>query len=206
MVEETKAPGGLEASLKTMDPAAKGSGAQTTKGSSANHTVDDSKASIEKYAETIVDISTDHAVDNLKASTEQGAGISIHEPAKVPTPEQVKDSPVDEVKEAPGNEVKDSALDEVNEHPSDEGKKPGTVAENVSHSGGKINGPNVTQADKPLKNGDSTGAKSSSDKVLEGQKWNNRDRAKRDFRKNVKSDLTSQEESSDPVAIRKQVR
>lgn len=44
-----------------------------------------------------------------------------------------------------------------------------------------------------------------SKKVQEGQKWNNRARGKPD-KSNVKSDLTSQEESSDPVAIRKQVR
>ena len=50
-----------------------------------------------------------------------------------------------------------------------------------------------------------------SKRVQEGQKWNNRhprynnkiDRAK--YKNNIKSDLTSQIESSDPVAIRKQV-
>ena len=45
-----------------------------------------------------------------------------------------------------------------------------------------------------------------SKRVQEGQKWNNRDRDRPDHKKNIKSDLTSQEESSDPVAIRKQVR
>ena len=38
-----------------------------------------------------------------------------------------------------------------------------------------------------------------------GRKQNDRGPPKQDWRKNVKSDLTSQEESSDPVEIRKQV-
>ncbi|KAL8724665.1 MAG: hypothetical protein Q9181_006725 [Wetmoreana brouardii] len=51
--------------------------------------------------------------------------------------------------------------------------------------------------------------KEPSDRVREGQRWNNRDRdrhskPRKDFRENYKSDLTSQKESSDPVAIRKQ--
>ncbi|KAI4096302.1 MAG: hypothetical protein LQ344_001128 [Seirophora lacunosa] len=64
-----------------------------------------------------------------------------------------------------------------------------------------------------------TATKEPSERVKEGQKWNNRDRGGRgrgrgrarsgkdleNFRKNYKSDLTAQEESSDPVAIRKQV-
>lgn len=54
-----------------------------------------------------------------------------------------------------------------------------------------------------------------SERVQEGQKWNNRDRSRKedgqtqkpyeDYKKNIKSDMTSQEESSDPVKIRKQV-
>ncbi|KAL8942788.1 MAG: hypothetical protein Q9216_001473 [Gyalolechia sp. 2 TL-2023] len=53
--------------------------------------------------------------------------------------------------------------------------------------------------------------KEPSERVKEGQKWNNRDRNARprkdfkDYKKNYISDLTSQKESSDPVAIRKQV-
>ena len=52
-----------------------------------------------------------------------------------------------------------------------------------------------------------------SKRVREGRKWNERSRnhfIKKphgpDYRKNVKSDFTSQEESSDPFAIRKQVK
>lgn len=50
-----------------------------------------------------------------------------------------------------------------------------------------------------------------SERVKEGQKWNNRDRNGKtrkefeDYKKNYISDLTSQKESNDPVAIRKQV-
>ena len=53
-----------------------------------------------------------------------------------------------------------------------------------------------------------------SKRVQEGQKWNERPRntdrpynkyGNKPFKRNNKSDLTSQEESSDPVAIRKQV-
>ena len=59
--------------------------------------------------------------------------------------------------------------------------------------------------------------KSISKRVQEAREYNNRSRGnrghkqndrgppKQDWRKNVKSDLTSQEESSDPVEIRKQV-
>ena len=51
---------------------------------------------------------------------------------------------------------------------------------------------------------------SPSKRVREGQKWNDRSRRynknDRPVKRNNKSDLTSQQESSDPVAIRKQVR
>lgn len=60
-----------------------------------------------------------------------------------------------------------------------------------------------------------------SERVREGQKWNDRSRNfdgdkkphkyenknnRKDYRKNIKSNLESQEESSDPIAIRKQVK
>ncbi|KAL8859285.1 MAG: hypothetical protein Q9178_004223 [Gyalolechia marmorata] len=50
--------------------------------------------------------------------------------------------------------------------------------------------------------------KEPSKRVQEAQKWNNRDRdskPRKDYKKNYKSDLTSQAESNDPVEIRKQV-
>ena len=103
-------------------------------------------------------------------------------------------------------ESRDSTLDEVKQHSLNGEIKPEAVVESVSHPESKVDDSETTQADEPLKNGDSTRAKSASSRVLEGQKWNNRNRDKRDFKKNVKSDLTSQEESSDPAAIRKQVR
>ena len=66
---------------------------------------------------------------------------------------------------------------------------------------------------------DDTKPKTPSKNVQEGRAWNNRDRGrggrgrggygdypKSSFKHNIKSDLTTQEESSDPVAIRKQVQ
>lgn len=73
----------------------------------------------------------------------------------------------------------------------------------VDTSGHEFGGKNDKNAD--------AGKKEPSERVKEGQKWNNRDRSAKpksdleDYRKNVISDLTSQPESSDPVAIRKQV-
>ena len=65
------------------------------------------------------------------------------------------------------------------------------------------------------KNADVDAKREPSERVKEGQNWNNRDRNRdhnskpkknfQDYKKNYKSDLTSQQESSDPVAIRKQV-
>ncbi|KAL8853865.1 MAG: hypothetical protein Q9221_001336 [Calogaya cf. arnoldii] len=64
--------------------------------------------------------------------------------------------------------------------------------------------------DTPETKGDKVEEKKEpSKRVQEGQKWNNRDRDGRtraDRKKNYKSDLTSQAESSDPVEIRKQAR
>lgn len=60
----------------------------------------------------------------------------------------------------------------------------------------------------PAENGANSESKTdavTSDKVREGQKWNNRNRSPKNFKQNVKSDLTSQPVSSDPVEIRKQV-
>lgn len=59
---------------------------------------------------------------------------------------------------------------------------------------------------KASENGVSSQPEPPSKRVQEGQKWNNRDRDRVDYKKNIKSDLTSQEESSDPIAIRKQVK
>lgn len=103
-------------------------------------------------------------------------------------------------------ESRDSALDEVKEQIVDEETKLAIVVETTSHPENHVESPIATEVEEPSKNGDSIGTKSTSDKVQEGQKWDNRNRGNRDFKKNVKSDLTSQEESSDPVAIRKQVR
>ena len=61
------------------------------------------------------------------------------------------------------------------------------------------------QAKVRTENGASKQTETPSKRVQEGQKWNDRNRERKDYKKNIKSDLTSQEESSDPVAIRKQV-
>ena len=55
------------------------------------------------------------------------------------------------------------------------------------------------------KNGESKKDGETSDRVKEGQKWNNRNRTIKDYKENIKSDLTSQPVSSDPAEIRKQV-
>lgn len=84
--------------------------------------------------------------------------------------------------------------------------------------------PDTKTVDSTTKESDkeeTTERKSISKRVQEGQAYNNRDRKRHDdggkhndrypskeftnYRKNVKSDLTSQQESSDPVEIRKQV-
>lgn len=61
-----------------------------------------------------------------------------------------------------------------------------------------------SQPEVPIKESVSSPSERSK-RVQEGQKWNDRDREKQDYTKNIKSDLISQEESDDPVAIRKQV-
>lgn len=182
-MDETKAPGGLDASVKTIDPAVEHSGSEISK-----------------------DSSTNDVADSLETSTGKDGERNISEPTKVLPAEPVKEIAVDAAKETPENEVKDSSVDKLGKSLGDEGKDPGAVTENTSQTGGKVNDICATEANETLKNGDSTGTKGVSDRVLEGQKWNNRDRTKDDYRKNVKSDLTSQEESSDAVAIRKQVR
>lgn len=67
---------------------------------------------------------------------------------------------------------------------------------------------NTTPADQtkvPTGNESSNQTETTSKRVREGQKWNDRNREKIDYTKNIKSDFTSQVESSDPIAIRKQV-
>ncbi len=87
----------------------------------------------------------------------------------------------------------------------------------------QINGTKHPEDDKKSENGDES-RKASNDeerrqdqpskRVQEGQRYNNRPRGDRNNnrphprkfdKKNIKSDLTSLQESSDPVAIRKQV-
>ena len=90
----------------------------------------------------------------------------------------------------------------VPEHTNGTSEKISTEAENTSEKNGK-----TLEAQAPTEN-------APSNRVEEGRKWNNRDQNKKsnfrpreykDYRQNIKSDLTSQKESDDPVAIRKQV-
>ena len=87
----------------------------------------------------------------------------------------------------------------------------------------QINGTKHPEDDKKFENGDDNRKASNheeprqdqpSKRVQEGQRYNNRPRGDRNNnrphpkkfdKKNIKSDLTSLQESSDPVAIRKQV-
>ncbi len=66
-----------------------------------------------------------------------------------------------------------------------------------------INAGELTEASTA--NGTSANVATPSQRVQEGRSWNDRNREKLDYSKNIKSDLTSQEQSDDPDAIRKQV-
>ena len=116
-----------------------------------------------------------------------------HKPSAKPTAEDIAADQVD------------PSADKIIK-PVSEGQ-PQDISVDVGKESAKNNVENktaVNQDEAPTKNGVSSSSKPSK-RVQEGQKWNDRDREKQDYSKNIKSDLTSQEESSDPVAIRKQV-
>lgn len=54
-------------------------------------------------------------------------------------------------------------------------------------------------------NGVSSSAEKASAKARDAEIWNERNRQRKEYKKNVKSDFTSQEMSDDPIAIRRQV-
>lgn len=54
-------------------------------------------------------------------------------------------------------------------------------------------------------NGVSSNAEKASAKARDAEFWNDHNRQRKEYKKNVKSDFTSQEMSDDPVAIRRQV-
>lgn len=54
-------------------------------------------------------------------------------------------------------------------------------------------------------NGVSSNAEKASAKARDAEFWNERNRQRKEYQKNVKSDFASQEMSDDPVAIRRQV-
>ena len=113
MTDELKAPGGLESSEKTVDPANKVHGAETTKESPSKQLVDDLKTTAENSIEKVND-----------------------ELANLPTVEQVQATTVDKV-EASKSEVKGTDVGEVKEAPLDQEKQESTVSEKVSRLNGK---------------------------------------------------------------------
>lgn len=130
-----------------------------------------------------------------------------------------------------GEVIKSAIADSANVPSSTENKDAGGTSIDESKPAEQNNGTKTTIDERLPKeketednSKDPKGDESTHDKpskrVQEGQKWNDRHRNKdgtrntdrsynkfgnKPFRKNNKSDLTSQEESSDPVAIRKQV-
>lgn len=124
-------------------------------------------------------------IKNVSEVSEEGTVVSAVDDRKLSLQEAVENLVTDRKEEAPAiepvNQVNEPADDEIkNSNPAD-------------------------QAQVPTENGASNQSKTTSKRVQEGQRWNDRNREKEDYSKNIKSDLTSQEESNDPVAIRKQV-
>lgn len=107
--------------------------------------------------------------------------------------------------ELPSTDDVDKAIEKVeaSKQQKEEGTSKDVVVETAGHEIAKEKSEDTKSAKKEP-----------SERVKEGQRWNNRDRngrggrpgTKKNFSHNYKSDLTSQEESSDPVAIRKQVK
>lgn len=128
---------------------------------------------------------------------EEGLESSIHESedACMDTDnensiEQAVDDLKSSIQEAAENPNTDEAEESLNDEPAnDETKSP--------HQ--------ADQAKVRTENGASKQTETPSKRVQEGQRWNDRNRERKDYKKNIKSDFTSQKESSDPVAIRKQV-
>lgn len=159
--------------------------------------------------------------ENLKA--EEGLKPQAHE---------IKNEIEDTIEEVGKDSVAAPAVNETSEHPSpiqpavemaatDQVKDP-LVNETKEHaSENKSEAPPAIEVNDPVKdNAEDKDTKiqtelpskinvlsplESSKKAKEGQKWNDRDPEWQDYTKNIKSDLTSQEQSDDPVAIRKQV-
>lgn len=100
--------------------------------------------------------------------------------------------------EVPSADDVDKAIAEVEAKKEEKEEKPEVAVETDGHD---------TSAVKPEEK------REPSKRVQEAQRYNNRNRdhhnhdkkPRKNHRENYKSDLTSQEESSDPVAIRKQV-
>ena len=127
-----------------------------------------------------------------------------------------KEPPVKNIA-APAEIVADKATSEP--QPAEEKKDPEEKdSDEKAEETSKENKPDEAPSAKP----NDVSAHAASKNVQEGRAWNNRDQdrgprgrgwggrngrgGRGDYKGNIKSDLTSQEESSDPVAIRKQVQ
>ena len=114
------------------------------------------------------------------------------ESTTVPAVDDLKSS----IQEAVENLNTDGAEESLDTEPANDETKSPNQADQADQT---------DQAKVRTENGASKQAETPSKRVQEGQRWNDRNRERKDYKKNIKSDLTSQEESSDPVAIRKQV-
>lgn len=137
-------------------------------------------------------------------------------------------------KQAEPTTLDDNSLDklmaESAKSPAEETTPENQIAEEKKDQAGKLEKQSDEQETKAKASGHGPSeSKASSKKVQEGRAWNNRDRGRNDrgrggrggrgsrggradyhnppnkYKHNIKSNMTMQEESSDPVAIRKQV-
>lgn len=135
----------------------------------------------------------EHPVHKIENTIHDVVGEVSEESAIIPTIDNLKSSVQEAVENLATERVEEppvsAPVNEVNEPTNDETKNPNPE----------------DQTKVSTENGASNQTETTSKRVQEGQKWNDRNREKIDYKKNIKSDFTSQEESSDPVAIRKQV-
>lgn len=157
---------------------------------------------------TVEDLTATETKDNAKSNTEQAdeAQQAPKDESKV-VKEIAKDNNIEDANGAQktGNNSANKAED------IPKASVAGNTEEHISKDTNTAAGTPELSKDLNESNGTKTPEKAVSDRsepskgIQEGQRWNNRDRERVDYKKNIKSDLTSQEESSDPVAIRKQV-
>lgn len=110
---------------------------------------------------------------------------------------------------SPGEEIKSAIPSSVDFlHPDQsEIKLADKVTENVNNEAKDFAKEPTTEVKigTRVTNGVSSNAEKASAKVRDAENWNERNRQRKEYKQNVKSDFTSQEMSDDPVAIRRQV-